>query len=84
MVNQVREVSKSLLECPGFNVCVDEIMVRFTGRITETHRVKNKPISEGYKRFALCDSKSGYVCHFTPDGRQASNRGENEFVHGSQ
>ena len=29
--------------------------------------MKNKPISEGYKLFALTD-KQGYVLNFTPDG----------------
>ena len=44
------------------------MMIRFSGRCVETHRMKNKPISEGYKLFALTD-KQGYVLNFTPDGR---------------
>jgi hypothetical protein len=31
--------------------------------------MKNKPIKEGYKFFALCDSQSGFVYKFFPDGR---------------
>ena len=34
-----------------------------------THRMKKKPIKEGFKYFALCDSETGFVWHFVPDGR---------------
>lgn len=33
----------------------DEMMVRFEGRGKHTYRMPNKPITEGYKIFALCD-----------------------------
>lgn len=34
--------------------------------------------------YSLSDSKSGYVCFFTPDGKLASKRGENEYVQRSR
>lgn len=50
------------------------MMVRFTERSAETHRIKNKPISEGYKFFAFVDAFSGNVLYFVPDERMASHR----------
>ena len=47
-------------------------MVRFVGKNKETYRIKNKPISEGFKLFVLADASSGYVLNFSPDGRMAS------------
>ena len=35
-------------------VSIDEMMVRYTGRTQHTTKVKNKPIPQGYKVFALC------------------------------
>jgi hypothetical protein len=39
----------------GQNVSFDEIMVAFTGRSRHTLKMKNKPISEGFKLWALYD-----------------------------
>lgn len=47
-------------------------MQRFKGRSTETYRMKNKPVKEGFKFWGLCDSKTGYLVNFTPCGRTAS------------
>jgi hypothetical protein len=47
---------------PGQNVSFDEMMVPFTGRSQHTLRIKNKPISEGFKIWALCDH--GYTWDF--------------------
>lgn len=55
------------------------MIVRFSGRSAETYRIKAKPIGEGYKLYALCDSKTGFVFSFTPDGRISGNQGGNEF-----
>ena len=41
------------------NVTVDEMMIRFGGRSHHTYRMPSKPITEGYKVFALCDK--GYT-----------------------
>jgi Transposase IS4 len=47
---------------PGTEVAIDEIMVRFYGRLSDTCKMPNKPIKQGYKIFALADN--GYVWHF--------------------
>jgi hypothetical protein len=44
------------------NVSVDEMMKAFTGRSVHTVKMNNKPISEGFKMWALADR--GYVWHF--------------------
>lgn len=47
---------------PSTDVSVDEMIVRFKGRFKHTFRMKNKPISTGYKIFSICDS--GYTYSF--------------------
>ena len=44
---------------PASNITVDEMMIRFGGRSHHTYRMPSKPITEGYKVFALCDK--GYT-----------------------
>ena len=39
----------------GQNVSFDEMMVPFAGRSKHTLKMKNKPILEGFKIWALCD-----------------------------
>jgi hypothetical protein len=46
----------------GQNVSYDEMMVPFSGRSRHTLKMKNKPISEGFKVWALCDH--GYLWDF--------------------
>ena len=46
----------------GQNVSFDEMMVPFSGRSKHTLKMKNKPISEGFKIWALCDH--GYLWDF--------------------
>eukprot|EP00957_Ditylum_brightwellii_P130924 9986870-Ditylum_brightwellii.AAC.1 len=41
------------------------------GRSLETHRMKNKPIGEGYKFFCLATNE-GYIINFTPNSRTAA------------
>jgi hypothetical protein len=43
----------------GQNVSFDEMMVPFSGRSKHTLKMKNKPILEGFKIWALCDH--GYL-----------------------
>ena len=57
---------------------LEEMMIRFSGRSKETHRIKNKPIGEGYKFFVLT-TNTGFVINFTPDGRTAATTGEQEY-----
>jgi hypothetical protein len=46
----------------GQNVSFDEMMVPFAGRSKHTLKMKNKPIKEGFKIWALCDR--GYLWDF--------------------
>jgi hypothetical protein len=41
------------------NVSFDEMMVPFAGRSKHTLKIKNKPVKEGFKIWALCDH--GYL-----------------------
>jgi len=47
---------------PGMKVAIDEMMVRFCGHSFHTLKVKNNPIKQGYKIFALCSH--GYTYGF--------------------
>ncbi|KAH0602615.1 uncharacterized protein H6S33_008696 [Morchella sextelata] len=47
---------------PSTSVTVDEMMIRFGGRSKHTVRMPNKPITEGYKVFAICDH--GYTINW--------------------
>ena len=38
---------------PASNVTVDEMIIRFAGRSHHTYRISSKPITKGYKVFAL-------------------------------
>ena len=78
LVNHVREVSFDLTFVLGTLLSLDEMMIRYCSRSLETHRIKNKPIGEGYKFFALTTS-DGFVANFTPDGRSASKTNRQEY-----
>jgi hypothetical protein len=43
----------------GSAVAIDEIIVHFHGCLSNTYKMLNKPIKQGYKLFALADD--GYV-----------------------
>lgn len=47
---------------PGTEVAINKIIVRFFGWSHDTCKMPNKPIKQGYKIFALADSR--YVWHF--------------------
>jgi len=47
---------------PGSNVSVDEMMIKFYGRLKYTLKMKNKPIKQGFKIWALCEG--GYLYSF--------------------
>lgn len=69
IADHVSAVSRRLCVRPGSRLSIDEMMKLFKGRSGQTHRMKNKPIKEGYKFFAICDSQTGYVFEFLPNGR---------------
>eukprot|EP00957_Ditylum_brightwellii_P052903 4011175-Ditylum_brightwellii.AAC.1 len=54
------------------------MMIQFSGRSNETHRIKNKHIREGYKFFALTTT-DGFLVNLTPDGRSAAKSGRQEY-----
>jgi Transposase IS4 len=72
-VKHVNDVSKRLCRHPSWRLAIDEMMKRFKGRSRQTHKMKNKPVSEGFKFFAICDSITGFVYSFFPDGRLEGN-----------
>ena len=78
VINHVRKVSQDFIYILGTILSLDEMMIRFFGRSYETHRMKNKPIKEGYKFFVLT-TKTGFVVNFTPDGRRAARVGQQEY-----
>eukprot|EP00957_Ditylum_brightwellii_P090302 6877508-Ditylum_brightwellii.AAC.1 len=45
----------------------------------ETHRMKNKPIGEGYN-LSVLTTTNGFIDNFTTDGRTASKTGCQECV----
>ncbi len=53
LYNVLRQQFKAYV-VPGQNVSFDEMMVPYTGRSLHTLKMKNKPISEGFKIWALC------------------------------
>ena len=71
LVDHFRAVTFSIVFVLGTLLSFDEMMVRFMGRSGETHRIKNKPIGEGYKLFTLTTHR-GFIVNFTLDGRTAA------------
>ena len=69
IVDHMNKISQKICRHPGFCCAVDEQMKRFKGRSRDTHRMKNKPIKQGYKFYAICCTQSGYVYNCIPDGR---------------
>ena len=67
LVDHMREKSQDLIFVLGTFLALDEMMIRFMGRSKETHRMKNKPIKEGFKFFVLAIT-TGFVVNFSPDG----------------
>lgn len=52
---------------PSSSISIDKLMIRCFGRSFHTYKMPNKPISQGYKIFALADH--GYMWTFTPSSR---------------
>ena len=75
ILNHVNSVSKELCTYPGFCLSIDEMMKLFKGRSHMTVRMKCKPIKEGFKFYAICDSSTGFVYHFIPDGLRDKQKG---------
>ena len=78
LVDHFRSVSFFLVAILGTLLSLDEMMICFMGRSLETHRIKNKPIDEGFKLFILATFK-GFIVNFTPEGRTAAKKGNQEY-----
>jgi hypothetical protein len=68
-LEHVMEISWKLCIRPSTTLSIDKMMKLFKGWSGHTHRMKNKPIKQGYKFFAICDAKNGYVWPMVPDGQ---------------
>ena len=73
LIDHVRDVSFDLIHTLGTCLSLDEMMIRFKGKSLETHRVKKKPIKEGFKFFVL-STMNGFILNFTPDGQTAAKK----------
>ena len=51
-------------------------MIRFSGRLFQNHRIRNKQVKEGYTSLVLIDSIVSYIVDFTPNGRMVG-KGKN-------
>jgi hypothetical protein len=61
LYSELRQQFKAYV-IPRQDVSFDEMMVPYTGRSSHTLKMKNKPISEGFKMWALCNH--GYTWDF--------------------
>ena len=67
MLNWVNKFPRTHCVHPGFAIRIDEMMKLFKGCSNITHRMKNKPIKEGFKFYAIVCALSGYCFFFFPD-----------------
>ena len=54
------------------DVSVDEMVVLFKGRHTDTHVFRHKPIKGSFKVFALCEALTGYSWHLILDSKSTN------------
>ena len=66
IIDLVNKTSKKVCKFPAFCVSIDEQMKKFKGHSGQTFRMKNKPISKGYKFWAICCANSGFCYHYIP------------------
>ena len=66
---------------PGFAISIDEMMKLFKGRSNMTHRMKKKPIKEGFKLYAMVCAWSDFCFFFFSDGlKEKKKRGITDAV----
>ena len=66
IIDLVNETSKKVCKFPAFCVSIDEQKKKCKGHSSQTFQMKNKPISKGYKFWAIHCVSSGYCYHFIP------------------
>ena len=78
LVDHVWELSFDLIYVLGTILSLDEIMICFMRRSSQTHWIKGEPIGEEFKLFVLAIN-NGFAVNFTPDGRTAAKKHEQEY-----
>ena len=63
ILDWVNKFSRTHCVYPGFAISIGEMMKLFKGRSNMTHRMKKKPIKEGFKFYTMVCALSGY-CFF--------------------
>lgn len=64
-----------MCEYPGLCLNIDEMLKFFRGQSHQRVQMRCKPIKEGLKFCAICDSTTGFVYHFIPDGLKDKDKG---------
>ena len=67
MLDRVNKFSSTHCVHPGLAISIDEMMKLFKGCSNMTHRMKKKPIKEGFKYYTMVCALSGYCFFFFPD-----------------
>ncbi|XP_072159136.1 piggyBac transposable element-derived protein 4-like [Bemisia tabaci] len=63
VLDYIRAKFKALYK-PGQNICIDESLLLFKGRLSFKQYIKTKRARWGIKFYKLCDSLSGYIVDF--------------------
>ncbi|XP_061637355.1 heterogeneous nuclear ribonucleoprotein U-like protein 1 isoform X6 [Phyllopteryx taeniolatus] len=64
---------------PGQNICIDEGMMLWRGRVSFRVYNPKKPVKYGIKSYILCDSATGYCFNMQPDVGEARTTSEIVF-----
>ncbi len=64
---------------PWENICIDEGMMQWRGRLSFKVYNPQKPVKYGIKSYILCDSRTGYCFNMQPYVGQASTLGDTVF-----
>ena len=68
MLDWVKRFAQTHCVHPGFDISIDEMMKLFKGQSNMTHKMKKKPITEGFKFYTMVYALNGYCFFFFPDG----------------
>uniref|UniRef100_A0A3Q2YM37 PiggyBac transposable element-derived protein domain-containing protein n=1 Tax=Hippocampus comes TaxID=109280 RepID=A0A3Q2YM37_HIPCM len=78
VLDYIVEKFKELYQ-PGQNICIDEGMMQWKGRVSFRVYNPKKPVKYGIKSYILCDSASGYCFNMQPDVKEARTTSEIVF-----
>ena len=65
MIDHIRDASQEFIFVIGTILSLNEMMIRFFGRLKETHQMKKKPIKEGYNFFCFSNKRRLYFKFYT-------------------